>query len=311
MEKLTCAVAKQIDMVDFLTSLGYEPSKIRNNDYWYKSPLRNEQTASFKVNRKGNVWYDHGIGKGGDLIDFGISYFRCTIPQLLQKLLSGGAETFLFQPQKTHKLSGTIREISAGEKKMENGNKIVVMDSRFISDSWLIGYLEKRNIPLEVARQYCHEVDFLLHGKKQTAIGFKNDKGGYELRSAYFKGSSSPKAISFMDAGAKSLNIFEGFFDFLSYKTMSQKATEPPPNILVLNSLAFFQKSWGLMEKHERVNLYLDRDEAGMKLTKEALERNPVKFTDQSSLYKNQKDLNDWLKQSETLKAFKKHGRSI
>jgi hypothetical protein len=65
------------------------------------------------------------------------------------------------------------------------------------------------------------------------------------------------------------------------------------------------------MEKHERVNFYLDRDEAGMKLTKEALERNPEKFTDQSILYKNHKDLNDWLKQPETLKPVKKHGRSI
>ncbi|MXN93219.1 DNA primase [Flavobacterium sp. Sd200] len=311
MEKLTCALAKQIDMVDFLASLGYEPSKIRNNDYWYKSPLRNEQTASFKVNRKGNVWFDHGIGKGGDLIDFGISYFRCTIPELLQKLSSGGAETFLFQPQAPPKLLGIVKEISAGEKKMENGNKIVVTDSRIISDSRLIAYLEKRNIPLAIARQYCREVAFLLYGKKQTAIGFKNDEGGYELRNEFFKGSSSPKAISFFDSGAKSLDVFEGFFDLMSFKAITQKATGPPANFLVLNSLAFFQKSWELMEQHKHVSLYLDRDDAGMKLTKEALERSPERFTDQSNLYRNQKDLNDWLKQPETLKAFKKHGRSI
>ena len=311
MEKLTCAAAKQIDLVDFLASLGYEPSKIRNNDYWYKSPLRNEQTASFKVNRKRNVWYDHGMGKGGDLIDFGKEYFRCNTSELLQKLSTGNTETFLFHQQEKPKLTNSSNSVSAGEKKKDGESKILVMDSRFISDSRLISYLEKRNIPLEVARQYCHEVDFLLHGKKQAAIGFKNDSGGYELRSAYFKGSSSPKAVSFIDVEAKCLNIFEGFFDFLSYKAMTQKATEPPPNILVLNSLAFFQKSWELMEKYESVNLYLDRDEAGIKLTKEALERNPEKFTDQSILYSNNKDLNDWLMQPQVLKHVKKHGRSI
>jgi Toprim-like/CHC2 zinc finger len=311
MEKLTCATAKQIDLVDFLASLGYEPSKIRNNDYWYKSPLRDEQTASFKVNRKLNVWYDHGIGKGGDLIDFGKEYFRCTTSELLQKLSTDNAETFLFHQQEKPKLINIFNDISAGEKKKDGEAKILVTDSRVISDSRLIGYLQKRNIPLEVARQYCHEVDFLLYNKKQTAIGFKNDKGGYELRCAYFKGSSSPKAISFIDVEARSLNVFEGFFDFLSYKAMTQKVAEPPPNILVLNSLAFFQRSWELMEKHERVSLYLDRDEAGVKLTKEALERNPEKFTDQSILYKNYKDLNDWLKQPEEHKQFKKHGRSI
>ncbi|MFP9113913.1 toprim domain-containing protein [Flavobacterium sp. RHBU_3] len=310
MEKLTCATAKQIDLVDFLALLGYEPSKIRNSDYWYKSPLRNEQTASFKVNRERNVWFDHGMGKGGDLIDFGKEYFRCTTSELLQKLSDGNTETFLFHQQEKPKLTNISNSISAGEKKKEDEAKILVTDSRVILDNQLIGYLEKRNIPLEVARQYCREVDFLLYGKKQTAIGFKNDSGGYELRSEYFKGSSSPKSINFIDVGSKSLNVFEGFFDFLSYKTMAQKAAEPPPNVLVLNSLAFFQKSWELMEKHEYVNLYLDRDEAGMKLTKEALERNPEKFTDQSILYKNHKDLNDWLKQSETLKPVKKHGRS-
>lgn len=311
MEKLTCVKAKQIDLVDFLTTLGYEPSKIRNSDYWYKSPLRDERTASFKINRKLNVWYDHGIGKGGDLIDFGKQYFRCTTSELLQKLSNGNAEAFLFHQQEKPKLMNISNSISAGEKKKDGEGKILITDSRVISDSRLMSYLEKRNIPLEVARQYCYEVDFLLHGKKQTAVGFKNDNGGYELRSEYFKGSSSPKSITFIDVGSKSLNVFEGFFDFLSYIAINQKAGEPPANFLVLNSLAFFQKSWELMEKHERVNLYLDRDEAGMKLTKEALERNTEKFTDQSILYKNHKDLNDWLKQSETLKAFKKHGRSI
>jgi len=62
--------AKQIDLVDYLAALGHRPQKIRNKDYWYHSPLRDEKTASFKVNRSLNVWYDHGIGKGGNLIDF-------------------------------------------------------------------------------------------------------------------------------------------------------------------------------------------------------------------------------------------------
>lgn len=61
MEKLNCEQAKHIDLVDYLATLGHHPEKIRNNDYWYLSPLREEKTASFKVNRKLNVWYDHGV----------------------------------------------------------------------------------------------------------------------------------------------------------------------------------------------------------------------------------------------------------
>ncbi len=86
MKELICAEAKQIDLVDYLASLGYQPQKVRNQDYWYLSPLRDEKTASFKVDRRLNVWYDHGTGKGGDLIDFGTLYFNCSISDLLSRL---------------------------------------------------------------------------------------------------------------------------------------------------------------------------------------------------------------------------------
>jgi hypothetical protein len=65
-----CAEAREIDLVNYLFTLGFHPLKIRGNDYWYLSPLREEREASFKVNRKLNVWYDHGIGEGGDIIEF-------------------------------------------------------------------------------------------------------------------------------------------------------------------------------------------------------------------------------------------------
>ena len=92
----TCAEAREIDLVDYLFSLGYKPTKIRNNDYWYLSPLRDETEASFKVNRKLNAWYDFGLGKGGDLIDFGTSYYNCSVSELLEKLKQN---CLSFQPQ--------------------------------------------------------------------------------------------------------------------------------------------------------------------------------------------------------------------
>jgi DNA primase len=64
--------------------LGYNPVKVTNADHWYRSPLREENEPSFKVNRKLNLWFDHGLGKGGNLIDFGILYNNCTASELLQ-----------------------------------------------------------------------------------------------------------------------------------------------------------------------------------------------------------------------------------
>ena len=136
----------------------------------------------------------------------------------------------------------------------------------------LQNYLAQRGIPLELAKQYCKQVEYDLNGNIFTAIGFKNNAGGYELRSQYFKGSASPKDVSFIDNGAKEVAVLEGFFDFLSLLVINQKSQQGLTNFLVLNSLSFLEKSRTIMDKHELVNLYLDRDNAGIKCTQKALE---------------------------------------
>ena len=59
---------KKIKLADYLQSLGYTPVKQQGKSLWYKSPLRNETDASFKVNTELNQWYDFGIGKCGNII---------------------------------------------------------------------------------------------------------------------------------------------------------------------------------------------------------------------------------------------------
>ena len=54
------------------------------------------------------------------------------------------------------------------------------------------------------------------------------------------------------------------------------------------------EKSRNLMEEKTKVYLYLDRDEAGIKHTKQALKWT-TKYIDRSHLYKNYKDLNEYL----------------
>lgn len=94
--------AREIDLVDHIESLSHHPQKISGSDYWYLSRLRIEKTPSFKVNRKLNVWYDHGIGKGGNIIDFSILYFNCSVKVFLQHLQAHPQKlSFSFHPQFT------------------------------------------------------------------------------------------------------------------------------------------------------------------------------------------------------------------
>ena len=67
-----------------------------------------------------------------------------------------------------------------------------------------------------IARRWCVQVDYRLHGKDFYAIGFENSAHGFELRSSFFKGSYPPKHITHIANGNARCNVFEGFIDFLS-----------------------------------------------------------------------------------------------
>lgn len=279
-KRLSVSEAKEIDIVHFLADLGYEPSKIRNNDYWYFSPLRDEKTPSFKVNRKLNRWYDHGLGKGGNLVDFAILYHGCAVSEFLQNL-SGN-------------LSLQKPSLQQSITRPELENQIKILGDFILSSTALLRYLQQRRIPIDIADRYCREVRYELNGKVYYGIGFKNDLGGFEIRNPYFKASSSPKGITTIDNSASEVIVFEGFTDFLSFKAIHQQDPEDRFDFVVLNSVSFFETARPFLEKHNTIRLYLDRDATGQNYSRYALSLSS-KYKDESSLYQNHEDFNDWI----------------
>jgi len=278
--KLSCARAREWDMVLFLSRLGYEPQKIKGNNYWYCSPLRNERTASFKIDRYRNRWKDFGDGRGGSLIDFGLLYYRCSIPELLQIL----AGDFSFQRPILHQ--------PVPEKEAD---KITIKRVLPLSHPALLQYLGSRHIDIAIAERWSSQVYYRNGARNFFSIGFKNEQGGYELRSRFFKGSSSPKTFTYVKNGCKKLAIFEGFFDFLSFLTYSEaQGNSIPADYLVLNSLSFLTYTDEIFAAYEQGDLYLDRNGAGINATLDVLSRYPA-FKDRSTLYMGYEDLNDWL----------------
>lgn len=285
--------AKKVELVDLLAALGFKPDRIVRQDYWYKSPFRNEHTASFKVNRDRNIYYDHGEGEGGNVIDFAARFFCCSIQDAVKKILElGESKHFSFHQR-------TQPHATAGEKKHPGTGAILITDTRPLQNNLLLSYLDERKISVDIAQRYCKEVDFLLYGRKQTVIGFENRSGGFELRSPTFKGSSSPKDITFFDNSKLDVYVFEGFFNFLSFVVICPQTGAGLTNCLVLNSLSFFEKCRSLMEQHNKISLFLDRDMSGRLNTQKAIawnkEMQMTKYADSSDLYKHRDDLNDWL----------------
>lgn len=281
---------KRIDLVDYLDTLGIRPQKVRNNDYWYLSPLRQEKTPSFKVNRSQNVWFDHGSGEGGTIIDLGAKLFQCTYHEFIEKLTKGNFPDLPKSPKQTNDKSPT--------------NKLEIIAVTDLTNPELIRYLRERKISTELARRFCREVEFRIGSRNYLAIGFVNRSGGYELRNSWFKGSSSPKDISLISTGHDKVCVLEGFIDFLSALQIENRPIHQlthNSDFLVLNSLRLIKRALPILHPYGRVNLFLDNDLAANQI-KDTLKSNGILYRDASPYYQNHKDVNDYLRSSPQVK---------
>lgn len=235
-----------------------------------------------------------------------MAYFKCTAREFILRINSLPVNHFSFHPPGQNRDITKSNESTAESAKNQE-QKIIVVSENLVTNPGLIRYLKTRAIDIGIARTYCQEIGFRLYQKTHLAIGFKNNAGGYELRSENFKGSSSPKEPRMIEVeGAQQLNVFEGFFSFLSFKTLQQKKeikaeglSEEHANNFILNSVSFFEKSRSVMERFSQIHLFLDRDAAGIRATQKALSWS-AKYRDQSHLYSKHKDLNEYLKKVES-----------
>ncbi|MFT4156184.1 MAG: CHC2 zinc finger domain-containing protein [Parafilimonas sp.] len=291
-------------MVTYLEQLNFRPTKVQGNDYWYYSPFHKEHTPSFKVNRKLNVWYDHSLGKGGNLVDFGIAYHQCSVAEFLEKLNSL-QHHFSFHQQNQPVIK------TAPYQAEKSNPKIQVLEIKNLQNLALKNYFQKRAISVSNAEKYCKEVIVETAQKKFSLIGFKNDSGGFELCSiGDFKSTIAPKDVSFFQNDKPALAVVEGLFDFLSLLEKQDKILPELTNFLVLNSLSFFEKAMPLMNEHERVYLLLDNDTAGNRCTSLATGLSQ-KFINLSHKYGLYKDLNEWLVKEKTLAPEQTRGRGL
>jgi hypothetical protein len=279
-QKLQCDTAREISITGFLKKSGISPVRENQNSAWYLSPIRNENEASFKVSKILNRWYDHGIGKGGNIIDLVIEMNNnCSVQEALS-ILDRTVPSFSFQQQKNSAGLKPEPEIRIG--------KILP-----IRHPALIRYLEKRKINTKVVASYAREVHYSMNDKNYFAIGMENVSGGWELRNPYYKNAVSPKDYSCFNTGKQMLSVTEGMFDFFSLLTL-YPGLPHKSDFLVLNSVSFTDRIQKIALPYSKVGLYLDNDPAGKKATKQLM-ADLSNSVDMSALYAGKKDLNQLL----------------
>ena len=190
--------AKQIRIADYLHSLGYSPVKQQGVNLWYKSPLREEAEASFKVNTEREQWYDFGLGKGGGIIELAAHLYATDhVPYILKRIAE--------QTPHVRPVSFSFGKQNSSEPSFQQ------LEIVPLSSPALLAYLQGRGINIELAKRECSEARFTHNGKRYFAIAFPNGSCGYEIRNRYFKGCIAPKEISHIRQSGKSRNKMINF----------------------------------------------------------------------------------------------------
>lgn len=244
---------RQISIADYLENQGFRPVRHSKGgrELLYFSPLRNESSPSFSVNTEKNLWYDYGEGKGGDIFSLVMKLWSVDFHVAKEILRKEEYKEMFYRP--TDK-----------QYEREKPSPFTDISVSPLTSSYFLDYCAKRSIDLEVAKAECRQVDYRLYGHMNSAIGFANDEGGWELRSPTTK-ICTCKAISTRkkagDGGT--VCVFEGFFDYLSFLTMMKPELRGKFDYVVLNTVAQASKVEGILKGYRRVLCYLDNDAAG------------------------------------------------
>ena len=276
---------KSIPLATFLSQLGHSPVKTQGNRLWYNSPLRQEHTASFKVQADINCWYDFGIGKGGNIIDLAAELYQSND---LRYLMDCIARCVSVSPTQTVASSSPQRHSAPSFTDIE------VLPLRHHA---LVAYLQERGIPAQIAVKHCKQIHYSCRGKRYYAVGFANESGGYETRNKYFKGCIAPKDISLRrirDGPTNDVAVFEGFIDYLSAITLG---IIQGTDAIILNSVSNVGKAIPYLRDYSTIHCYLDNDDAG-KSTFAAISAELDNVIDCSTFYSQFNDLNEFLTQS-------------
>jgi DNA primase len=271
-EKYTC--------LDYLG----QPAKKTRNGYLYRAPWREDTHPSLSVTANGRGWHDLATGEHGSVIDLVMRCLNTNDVRLAcQEIERQAPSSFSFsQPVK-----------SDGEKEKDTSfTKFEVMK---LQSKGLFAYLYHRKVNIEISKQFLMEAHYSFKDSDSYlyALAYANDKGGYELRSSFYKGSTSPKGITthwLIDAAP--VVVFEGFFDMLSFATLCGGVKH---NYIVLNSIVNKEAALEVLKTlQNQIYLCLDNDKGGDDATAFLLDALPS-AVDIRKRFAPAKDVNDYL----------------
>ena len=267
-------VKEKINIRTVLESFNLSPVKENRKTAFYFALDREEKIPSLSVDFVKNKAFDFGTGKSYDVISIVQQMNQCSVSEALKYL-----EKFVFSVQK---------KFQNEEAKLQKEYKILNVCK--IQHPALIQYLKSRKVYEQ--KELVKEVEYELNGKKYFGIGFFNNSGGVEIRNKYSKICLGKKDVTMVENQSSEICIFEGFFDYLTYKNLEKKENSTS-DYLILNSTAMLFKIEEMLKKYAKISLLLDNDSNG-ELAKSKIQNQYKNVEDCSLIYHGFKHLNKW-----------------
>lgn len=244
-----------ISLKDLIESTGRMPvsGNATTGEYMYQAPYREDNDPSLKINLVKRKFIDYGQDDAkGDVVQLARlilgngNLHAVSVSEALQYLRKFAGRDVAPIPAKPTQRTSQPARIVSGEIERFTFLKAAPITAR--SHKNQLAYItEHRRISLEIASRHLEAISYkdnqapktdVLKGNRY-AIGGRNDAGGYEARAASvesnFKVSLGPKDITTYSGhpDARTGDIFEGRFDFLTWLQMSGQLKPHNPTILL------------------------------------------------------------------------------
>ncbi|KUJ58337.1 toprim domain-containing protein [Chryseobacterium aquaticum] len=276
---MNCEQIKQnVSIRTVMESYGLNPVKENKRTAFYFALDRQEKTASLSVDFIKNTAFDFGTGKTYDVISIVQAIDKCNVSTALEYL-----NKLDFSPK-----IDTVVETN-------DGFSYAVLKTIDVEHPALLEYLNSRGVLN--CRSLVKEIHYTIEGKYYFAIAFFNNSGGIEVRNKYSKICLGPKDVTLIKNGNRQNNeiaVFEGFFDYLSFKAVKNDKFSSDIDYMVFNSTSMLLAGDEILKQYKKISLFLDNDKAG-KTAVEQIRNMYQNVEDCSWLYRNYKDLNQWL----------------
>lgn len=261
----TLGLKEPVSMTGLLSRLGFEPTKNSGNETFYQNVFDGAKCNtrnSLRVNLELDAWFDKDLGRGGNIVDFGLAYWqnlnRLEVIQKISELSNMViTKSNAASPGGRKRLAVKIPHYHVQEIRPIGGN------------SQICSYLSAEGL-LDIPNDQLNEVYYYAIDQKGIrkdffSAGWQNENGGWEVRSWYYSGCIGRKGLTFIPGKENSVLVFE---DLPHYLSLLGKEKIKGPNILILNSPDFLNAAVHRASRFDEASAFLSSDQLNVDFMK-------------------------------------------